>query len=65
MKTKVIISAINVVVLIMGTANAQISPSIQKTSLTGSDKAILDQRISKYTAFTMDNKKLADNIYGA
>ena len=64
MKTKVIISAIIVAVLIMGTANAQISLSIQKTSLTGSDKAILDQRISKYTAFTMDNKKLADNIYG-
>jgi hypothetical protein len=64
MKKKVIISTIIVAVLCMGIANAQITPRIQRASLTGNDKAILDQHISKYVAFSMDIKELTDNLYG-
>ena len=64
MKTKIIFSAIIVAVLSMGIANAQFTPATQRTSLTVSDKAILDLRISKYTAFTIDNKELADRLSG-
>ena len=63
MKVKAIFAAI-IAVALLGTANAQITPLTQRTSLTGNDKVILDQRISKYTAFTIDKKELADYFYG-
>ena len=65
MKVKLIFSAVILAVLCMGTANAQITPSTQSASLTGTDKAILDQRISKYTAFTIDKKEMTDYLYGS
>jgi hypothetical protein len=61
MKNKFSFLAIIVAVLCMGTADAQITPSMRKVLLTGNDRAILDKRISKYTAFTMDKKELTDN----
>ena len=61
MKTKVISLAIFVAILCIGMANGQITPSTKKVSLTGEDRAIPDQRISKYSAFTIDKKELADN----
>lgn len=42
--------------------NSQIIPCVQNASLTADDKAILDQRISKYTAFTLNKKELRDYI---
>jgi len=62
MKTKFIFTTIIIVFLSVGVAYTQITPSIQKISLTGSDKTILDQRISKYSAFTIDNKELVNNL---
>lgn len=53
MKVKLIFSAVIVAVLYMQMANAQLTPFVQGVSLTGSDKATLDQRISKYAAFTI------------
>ena len=65
MKTKVIFLAIFVAILCIGMANGQVTPSTQRASLTENDRAILDQHISKYTAFTIDKKELADNLYGS
>ncbi len=65
MKTKVVFTAIIAVVLCMGSANAQFTPSTKRTLLTGNERAILDKRISKYTAFTINKKELADKIYGS
>ena len=61
MKTKLIISAILGVFL--GIANAQITPATQKVSLSGNDKAILDQHISKHTAFMIDEKELTNYLH--
>ena len=65
MKTKIIFLGIIIAAICVGMAKAQITPSIQKVSLTESDKAILEQRISKYTVFTIDNKELAVNLYSS
>ena len=35
------------------------TPSIRSVSLTKSDEAIIDQKLSKYTAFTMDEREIA------
>lgn len=63
MKKNVLFSSIIVAVLCIGIANAQITPPIQRVSLTESDNAILNQRISKYTAFTIDKKELTERLY--
>jgi hypothetical protein len=49
-------------ILFMGTANAQISVRTQRSSLTDTDRAILDQRVSKYTSFTIDTRELTDSL---
>jgi len=60
MKVKVIFSAVIIAVLCIGAANAQITTSVQRASLTDRDRAIVDQRVSRYTAFTMDKRELTD-----
>ena len=40
------------------------TPRIQSVSLTENDRVILDQHLSKYTAFTMDKKELASYFQG-
>jgi len=56
MKTKVLILAIILTVLRIGIANSQIAPTIQRASLSKSDRAIIDKHLSHYTAFSMDLK---------
>ena len=60
MKTKHIISAFILAFLCIGTANAQITSSTQRALLTDSDRAIVEQRVSRHTAFTIDKKELTD-----
>ena len=62
MKLKFIFSAIIMSLLCVGTANSQIITRTQKMSLAKNDKKILDQNISKYTAFTIDKQELASSI---
>ena len=50
-------------VMSTGLVNAQITPYIEKVSITGIDKTILDQHISKYTAFIIDKQELTENIH--
>ena len=64
MNIRVIFSAVITAVLCMGTAKSQITPSTQRASLTVNDRAILDKRISKYTAFTIDQRELTNYLYG-
>ena len=64
MKVKVFFSAVFVAVFYWGAANGQITPTTQRISLSSSDKAILDQHISHYTAFTIDKKELTDYLKG-
>ena len=59
--TKNIFSAIFLAVLFLGTANAQFIPSAQRVLLTGNDRAIVEQRVGKHTAFTIDNKQYQVN----
>ena len=48
----------------MGASNIQYySPCIKNVSLTDVDKAILDQKIKKYTAFSLDTKELSDFLH--
>lgn len=63
MKIKLVLSTIIVAFLCIGTAISQIVPHIKKVSLVESDKKVLDQRINKYTTFTMDRKELKENLY--
>ena len=62
--TKNIFLAIFSAVLFLGTANAQFIPSTQRVSLTGNDRAIVEQRVSKHTAFTIDSKQLTNYLNG-
>lgn len=45
------------------TTNSQIIPCIKSAVLTEHDKAILNQYLSKYTAFTFNKKELADYLH--
>ena len=56
------ICLIFVAVLFLGTANGQLTLSTQKASLTGNDRAILDNRLSYFTAFTIDNRELTNYL---
>jgi len=49
--------------LCIGTVNAQLTSSTQKASLTDRDRAIVDQRVSRYTAFTIDKKELTEYFH--
>ena len=40
------------------------TPNIKSASLTQNDKAILNKHLSKYTAFTIDKKELAECFQG-
>ena len=54
--------AIIVATLFMGTAIAQITPSIQRVRMAENEKAVLDQYIRKYTAFTIDKRELTNHL---
>ena len=62
MKTKHIIAAFTLAFLCIGTTNAQLTSSTQRASLTDRDRAIVDQRVSKHTAFTIDKKELTNYL---
>ena len=62
MKTKYIFSVIVIALLCVGKVNSQIASSIQKTTLTTKDNAVLEQHLSEFTAFTMDKREIANTL---
>ena len=62
MKNNFLISAFILAFLSIGTANAQLTSSTQRASLAYSDRTIVDQRVSRYTAFTIDKGELTDYL---
>ena len=62
MRTISKILATFVVVLCIGTANAQITLSAQRVSLAENDRTILEQQVSRYTAFTVDTRELTNYL---
>ena len=44
-------------------ANSQVVPSIKSATLINDDKAVIDQHLSKYNAFTIDKDELTDKLY--
>jgi len=59
---QIIFSAVLLVILNMEMINAQITPSVQRASLADSDRTIVDQRVSRQAAFTIDKKELTDYL---
>jgi len=62
MKTKFILLTFILVFFYIGVLSAQITVSAQRASLMDSDRAVLDQRISRYTAFTIDKQQLTNYL---
>ena len=63
MKTKCLFLIIVIAQLSIGMANSQITPSVTRTSLSESDRTILDQQLSEYAVFTIDKRELIDSLY--
>jgi hypothetical protein len=63
MKVKSIFLTIIVIILCVGKIYSQIVPIIQKTTLSNNDKAIIDQRLTEYTSFTMDKGELINTLH--
>ena len=61
---KFVFSVIIASLFCIAVANSQIIPHTQRVSLSENEKVIFDQRLSKYTAFTMNKKELASNLGG-
>jgi len=50
-------------VLGTGTLKSQVTPVVRSVSLNEIDRALIDQRLSKYSAFTIDKKELVNQLY--
>ena len=53
-----------VTIFSIGAVNAQFSPSVRSASLNDADRSILDQRLSRYSAFTFDAEDLSSLLHG-
>ena len=63
MKARYIFIAVVIAALYVGNINSQIVPVVQKTVLSGRDKAVLDEHFSEYAAFTIDKREIIENLY--
>ncbi|MDR2914418.1 MAG: zinc-dependent metalloprotease [Tannerella sp.] len=64
MKNNNIFLIVIIAFLCLGTANSQIVPSVNnKVAFSGNDKAVLDQRLSNYTVFTIDKREIISKLY--
>ena len=62
MNLKLIFSVCIIVFLCLGHINAQIKPTIKKVALSEQDRSLINKQISEYTTFTLDNKKMLENL---
>ena len=62
MRTKFILTLIITTVLSMGTVMSQITPAVRSAVLTESERTLVDQRLSRYSTFTMDKTELVETL---
>jgi len=46
----------------MGTVMSQITPAVRSAVLTESERTLVDQRLSRYSTFTMDKTELVETL---